>query len=86
VAAFLEADGGAQQAIRGEGRHITSGLTLAEAHRAILRARVAGRLTADQERGAIRGLRTFARRCELVAVSDEVVVRAGRPFPVRLRR
>lgn len=61
---------------------MTSGLTLAEAHRAVLRARLTGRLTADQERSAVRGLRTFARRCELVAVSDDVLARAGRPFPV----
>lgn len=39
-------------------------------------------MTPDQERAAIRGLRTFARRCELVAVSDEVLERAARPFPV----
>lgn len=82
MAAFLEADAGAQEAIRGPGRRITSSLTLAEAHRALLRARLAGRLSADQERGAIRGLQTFGRRCELIAVSDEVLVRAGRPFPV----
>jgi hypothetical protein len=42
---------------------------------------VTGRLSAEQERAVIRGLQTFARRCELVAVSDEVLVRAGRPFP-----
>ncbi len=34
------------------------------------------------ERDAIRGLQTFARRCEVVAVSDEVLTRAGSPFPV----
>ncbi|MBI2614908.1 MAG: type II toxin-antitoxin system VapC family toxin [Gemmatimonadetes bacterium] len=82
LAAFLEADADAQQAIRARGRRMTSGLTLAEAHRAVLRARLTGRLTADQERSAVRGLRTFARRCELVAVSDDVLARAGRPFPV----
>jgi hypothetical protein len=57
-------------------------LTLAEAHRAVLRARLAGRLTQDQELRAIRGLRTFARRCELVAVTNEILDRAGRPFPI----
>lgn len=39
-------------------------------------------MTVDQERATIRGLRTFARRCELVAVSDEVLERAARPFPI----
>ncbi len=82
LAAFLEADAAAQQAIRAQGRHITSGLTLAESHRAVLRARLSGRLSADQERSTVRGLGTFARRCELVAVSQDVLVRAGRPFPV----
>lgn len=82
IAAFLEADAEAQEAIRRAGRRITSSLTLTEAYRAVLRARLTGRLSAGQERGAIRGLQTFARRCELIAVSDEVLVRAGRPFPV----
>ena len=82
VAAFMEADVAAQRTIRAQGRRITSALTLVEAHRALLRARATGRVTADQEREAIRGLRTFARRCALVAVSDEVLLRAGRPFPV----
>jgi len=82
VAAFLEADVPAQQAIRAPGRKITSALTLTEAHRAVLRGRVTGRLTAENERDAIRGLQTFARRCQLVALSEDVLVRAGRPFPV----
>jgi hypothetical protein len=82
LAAFLESDAAARRAIQSRGRRITSALTLTEAHRALLRARLAGRVTADQERVAIRGLRTFARRCELVAVSDQVLERAARPFPV----
>jgi predicted nucleic acid-binding protein len=82
VAAFLEADVPAHQAIRAPGRKITSALTLTEAHRAVLRGRVTGRLTAENERDAIRGLQTFARRCQLVALSEDVLVRAGRPFPV----
>lgn len=48
----------------------------------MLRARLSGRLTIDQEQHAVRGLRTFARRCELIAVSDDVLARAGRPFPI----
>ncbi len=61
---------------------VTSALTLTEAARAILRARVMGRLTPDQERAAIRGLRVFERRCYVIAVTDSVLARAGRPFPV----
>ena len=30
----------------------------------------------------MRGVQTFARRCEIVAVSEEVLERVGRPFPV----
>lgn len=82
VAAFLEDDVPAQRAIRAAGRRITSALTVAEAHRAVLHGRVTGRLTVGDERDAIRGLQTFARRCELVAVSEDVLLRAARPFPV----
>lgn len=82
LAAMLEGDPAARKAIRAAGRLVTSALTLAEASRAVVRARVTGRLTAAAEREAIRGLHTFARRCEIVAVSDEVLVRAGSPFTV----
>jgi predicted nucleic acid-binding protein len=82
LAALLEQDVAAQNAIRATGRHVTSALTLAEANRGVVRARVGGRLTAEQERRAIRALRTFARRCDLVAVTDAVLERAGRPFPI----
>lgn len=70
------------RAIRTHGHRVTSALTFAEAARALIRARVTGRLTAEQERAALRGVRTFERRCTIVAVSDEVLTRAGRPFPV----
>jgi hypothetical protein len=43
---------------------------------------VTGRLTPAQERAAVRGLRVFARRCFVVAVTDAVLERVGRPFPV----
>lgn len=86
LAALLEHDVSAQNAMRGQGRRVTSALTLAQANRGVVRARVSGRLTAEQERRAIRALRTFARRCDLVAVTDAVLERAGRPFPVELIR
>lgn len=82
VAAFLEGDVAAQRAIRTAGRRVTSALTVTEAHRAVLRGRVIGRLTPEDERDVVRGLQTFARRCELVAVSDDVLIRAARPFPI----
>ena len=86
MAALLEHDAGVLAALKVAGRLITSALTLAEASRAILRARVTGRLTAEQELAAVRGMRTFQRRCAVVAVTDGVVARAGRRFPVEPMR
>ena len=82
VAALLERDADALKSVRTRGRKVTSALTIAEAARAILRARAAGRLTADQERAAVRALRQFERRCFLVAVTDPILARVRRPFPV----
>jgi len=79
---LLEQDAAAQEALRAPGRRVTSRLTLTEANRGVVRARAAGRLTQAQERRAIRALRTFASRCDLVAVVDSILDRAGRPFPV----
>jgi predicted nucleic acid-binding protein len=82
LAALLEQDASALDALRAEGQCVTSALTFAEASRAIVRARIAGRLTPEQERAALRALRTFERRCAIIAVADAVLTRAGRPFPV----
>lgn len=82
LAAILENDRDARQAIDAPGPRITSALTLAEANRAVVRARAIGRLDAEEERGAVLRLQTFARRCDIVAISDEVLARAGRLFPV----
>lgn len=82
LAALLEHDGSALAALRAHGRAVTSAVTLAEAARGIVRARVAGRLTVAQEQAAVRGLRTFERRCFIVDVTSAVLDRVGRPFPV----
>ncbi len=82
VAALLEHDAQALKSMRTRGRKVTSALTIAETGRAILRARVATRLTADEERAAVSALRRFERRCYLVGVTDSVLARARRPFPV----
>jgi predicted nucleic acid-binding protein len=81
LAALLEGDADARRAVRNRLRRITSALTFAEAARALVRARIAGRLTAAEERQALRWLQTFRRRCDVVAVTEAVLVRAGRPFP-----
>lgn len=82
VAALLEQDAEALKSLRAKTRRITSALTLAEAGRAIVRARVSERLTPDAERAAIRALRRFERRCYVVAVTDDVLARVRRSFPV----
>jgi predicted nucleic acid-binding protein len=82
VAALLEHDTEALKSLRRRGRKVTSALTIAETARAILRARATTRLTADEERAAVRALRRFERRCYQVAVTDAVLARVGRPFPV----
>ena len=82
LAALLERDVAARVALRGPGRPVTSALTLAEAARAILRARAGGRLTADEERAVVRALGRFERRCYVMAVTDAVLARVRRPFPV----
>jgi len=61
---------------------VTSVLTLSEAGRAIIRARVTGRLTEEDEQAAIRALRTFERRCFLLGIDQAVLDRVRRPFPV----
>jgi hypothetical protein len=61
---------------------VISALTLAEAARAILRARAGGRLTPEQERASVLALRRFERSCCVVDVTDAVLARVRRPFPV----
>jgi uncharacterized protein len=82
LAALLEGDVVARNSLRGNQRRITSALTFAEATRALVRARVAQRLTSADERAGLRWLQVFKRRCDVVAITDAVLARAGRPFPV----
>jgi predicted nucleic acid-binding protein len=82
VAALLEHDTEARHAVSGHARLVTSALALAEASRAIVRARVTERLTAGQELAAVRALKTFSKRCFVLDVGSAVLSRAGRRFPV----
>jgi predicted nucleic acid-binding protein len=82
LAAILEQDAEAREALREIGQRVTSALTFAEAARALIRARVTRRITQEEERSALRALRTFERRCAVVAVTPDVLTRAGRPFPI----
>jgi predicted nucleic acid-binding protein len=82
VAALLEHDTAVTKRLPAGTRQVTSALTLSEAGRAVIRARMAGRLTAEAEKSAIRALRTFERRCFLLGVDQAVLDRVRRPFPV----
>lgn len=82
LAALLEGDVAARSAVAGGGRRVTSALTFAECARAIIRARVAQRLSLTDERSAIAWLEQFKRRCDILAVREEVLERSGRPFPI----
>ena len=82
VAALLEHDTAAMKPPPGGTLHVTSALTLAEAGRAIIRARATGRLTTAEEQAAVRALRTFERRCFILDVDRAVLARVRRPFPI----
>jgi predicted nucleic acid-binding protein len=82
VAAVLEGDAAAKASIRAQGKRVTSALTIAETTRALLRARLSGRITAQQHRAALLTLERFARRCHIVSVTETILARVGRPFPV----
>jgi predicted nucleic acid-binding protein len=82
VAAFVEGDVASRAAIRSAGRHVTSAITLTEAQRATVRLRTTGRIDPEDARRVVRGLQRFERRCDIVPLNDEILARAGRPFPV----
>ena len=82
VAALLERDTAIVKKVSRGTQQVTSALTLAEAGRAIIRARATGRLTAEEEQAAVRALRTFERRCFILDVDRAVLDRVRRPFPV----
>lgn len=82
VAALLEHDTAVMTPQPIGTRHVTSALTLAEAGRAIIRARASGRLTEAEEQEAVRALRGFERRCFILDVDRAVLDRVSRPFPV----
>ena len=81
LAALLEGDPAAREALRFP-RCVTSALTFVEAARGLVRARVAGRITTEQERAALRTLATLERYCDVVELNEEVLSRARLPFPI----
>ena len=83
VAALLEGDTAAKASIRAQGRRVTSALTLTECNRALLRARLSGRITVQQQRAALLSVQRFARRVHVVSITEEILAQAGRRFPIR---
>ena len=82
VAALLEHDTLVMTPVPVGAQHVTSALALAEAGRAIIRARATGRLTVAEEQAAVRALPTFERRCFILDVDRTVLARVRRPFPI----
>lgn len=82
VAALIESDLKARASIRSRTPKVASALTFAEAARAVIRLRSAGTITPEKERQAVRALRRIQRHCYVVAVTQDVLDRVGRPFPV----
>lgn len=82
VAALLERDAEALAELREIGNRVTSALTFAEAMRALLRARESRRIGVQVERAGLRHLRKLERGCLIIAVSEEILARSARPFPV----
>lgn len=80
VAAVLEGDVAAKASIRSPGERVTSALTITEASRAVLRARLSGRITVQQQRAALLTLQRFSRRCHIVSVTEDILAHAGHPF------
>ena len=85
VAALVERDAEALAALREIGRRVTSALTFTEAARALLRARIERRISPSIEAAALRGLETFARRCEVIELSGRATQPSQRvPHPAHL--
>lgn len=82
LAAILDEDAGAFASLNVTTPRITSALTVAEASRAIRRARAAERIGARQQRTADAALEVFFGTCSVVDVNGEILLRAGRGFPV----
>jgi predicted nucleic acid-binding protein len=82
VAALLEGDAAAKASIRAQRKRVTSALTLTECNRALLRARLSGRITVQQQRAALLTVQRFARRVHVVSITKEILAQAGRRFPI----
>ena len=81
LAALLEGDVPARALLATRARLVTSELTFAECARGLVRARVGGRLSEDDEQAARGALSKLQRRCASIPVSATVLERAGLPFP-----
>jgi len=86
TAGLLERDPGAMSSIRRSKRRFTSALTICEVTRAILRAANSKRIDGLQRQNAVRALGRFIKKCHLIEISQNVLLRAGQKFPVETVR
>lgn len=82
LAALLDKQPAAKRALERAVRPYASRLTFVEARRAVIRARAGGQLDAAQERAVVHAIQTFAAECHTVPLTEEILERASRPFPV----
>jgi len=82
VAALLEGDTAAKASVRAQGKRVTSALTFTECNRALVRVRLSGRITVQQQRAALLTVQRFRRRVHVVSITEEILAQAGRRFPM----
>lgn len=81
LAAKLEGDAGALDAVRGEGLRFTSALTVAEFARRVIRGRQQREFDDARFRSLMAWLDRFTRRCVVVGIEPDLLARLRRPFP-----
>lgn len=82
LAVLLESDGEVEALIRLAASRAASSLTLLEARRGLQRARSLGRLSADLHVAALRQLRAFGNRTQILGIDDSTIEAAGQQFPI----
>jgi predicted nucleic acid-binding protein len=86
VSSIVEQDTAAKRTMTQARTLVTSLLTLTEAHRALVQGRNRGRFEPVRVRAFSRAFDSFAKRCHVIPVGDDILARARRPFlvePVR---
>lgn len=82
VSLLLEHDEEVAHSLSADGVLVASALTYAETSRAIMRASDSQRITIEELRSVLRLLGQVRSRTELIGISDDILARVGRRFPV----